>query len=191
LRKNEDDGTYFEVGDEKAEAKTCQALREGLDVRATRSTIDGRKKYGRLRKKKESHGDEMVTDADPIETDSPRRDGPPLPYYESFPYSAPPYYYGAYDPYYPPSPYDIATSPHTYSPGRRRVARLTPNESPYDYVHYHLANPYKQNGYQYVTEQHPSQRESGHEEGNVMTWEMEFSPPRSSIVKKQIKGEHR
>lgn len=34
LRKNDSDGYYFEVGDFKAEAKTSQALREGLDVRA-------------------------------------------------------------------------------------------------------------------------------------------------------------
>lgn len=37
LKKVEDTGELFEVGDAKAEAKTSQALREGLDVRATRS----------------------------------------------------------------------------------------------------------------------------------------------------------
>jgi hypothetical protein len=37
LKKNEDTGELFEVGDIKAEAKTSQALREGLDVRATKS----------------------------------------------------------------------------------------------------------------------------------------------------------
>jgi hypothetical protein len=37
LKKNEETGQMFEVGDTKAEAKTSQALREGLDVRATKS----------------------------------------------------------------------------------------------------------------------------------------------------------
>lgn len=44
LKKNEDTGELFEVGDTKAEAKTSQALREGLDVRATRSAQVGDKK---------------------------------------------------------------------------------------------------------------------------------------------------
>lgn len=38
LKKDEDTGELYEVGDSKAEAKTSQALREGLDVRATKST---------------------------------------------------------------------------------------------------------------------------------------------------------
>lgn len=37
LKKVEETGQMFEVGDTKAEAKTSQALREGLDVRATKS----------------------------------------------------------------------------------------------------------------------------------------------------------
>lgn len=37
LKKDEDSGELYEVGDAKAEAKTSQALREGLDVRATKS----------------------------------------------------------------------------------------------------------------------------------------------------------
>lgn len=39
LRKDEDTAMLYEVGDEKAEAKTSQALREGLDVRANRSSL--------------------------------------------------------------------------------------------------------------------------------------------------------
>lgn len=35
LKKHEESGFLFEVGDERAESKTSQALREGLDVRAT------------------------------------------------------------------------------------------------------------------------------------------------------------
>mmetsp|Transcript_30101 Transcript_30101/g.34549 ORF Transcript_30101/g.34549 Transcript_30101/m.34549 type:complete len:882 (+) Transcript_30101:303-2948(+) len=37
LKKDEETGELYEVGDLKAEAKTSQALREGLDVRATKS----------------------------------------------------------------------------------------------------------------------------------------------------------
>ena len=37
LKKDDDTGELYEVGDTKAEAKTSQALREGLDVRATKS----------------------------------------------------------------------------------------------------------------------------------------------------------
>lgn len=47
LKKNEETGQLFEVGDTKAEAKTSQALREGLDVRATKSAqslLDKQKK---------------------------------------------------------------------------------------------------------------------------------------------------
>ena len=44
LRKDEETGMLYEVGDAKAEAKTSQALREGLDVRATKSATSGKKK---------------------------------------------------------------------------------------------------------------------------------------------------
>lgn len=47
LKKDDETGELFEVGDAKAEAKTSQALREGLDVRATKnaaSTILDKKK---------------------------------------------------------------------------------------------------------------------------------------------------
>jgi len=37
LKKNDSTSELYEVGDSKAEAKTSQALREGLDVRATKS----------------------------------------------------------------------------------------------------------------------------------------------------------
>jgi hypothetical protein len=50
LKKDEETGELFEVGDGKAEAKTSQALREGLDVRATKteakSLMDKKKKKG-------------------------------------------------------------------------------------------------------------------------------------------------
>lgn len=40
LRRDEKSGSLYEVGDEKAEAKTSQALREGLDVRATKTAAN-------------------------------------------------------------------------------------------------------------------------------------------------------
>lgn len=40
LRRDDTDGRLYEVGDEKAEAKTSQALREGLDVRATKTAAN-------------------------------------------------------------------------------------------------------------------------------------------------------
>lgn len=40
LRRDDSDGRLYEVGDDKAEAKTCQALREGLDVRATKTAAN-------------------------------------------------------------------------------------------------------------------------------------------------------
>eukprot|EP00578_Thalassiosira_sp_NH16_P019578 CAMPEP_0181089288 /NCGR_PEP_ID=MMETSP1071-20121207/7223_1 /TAXON_ID=35127 /ORGANISM="Thalassiosira sp., Strain NH16" /LENGTH=1358 /DNA_ID=CAMNT_0023171227 /DNA_START=412 /DNA_END=4488 /DNA_ORIENTATION=- len=40
LRRDEKSGRLYEVGDEKAEAKTSQALREGLDVRATKTAAN-------------------------------------------------------------------------------------------------------------------------------------------------------
>ena len=46
LRKDEETGMLYEVGDTKAEAKTSQALREGLDVRATKSNGLKKKKKG-------------------------------------------------------------------------------------------------------------------------------------------------
>lgn len=48
LKKDEETGELYEVGDTKAEAKTSQALREGLDVRAT--TSNGKTKKGKGKK---------------------------------------------------------------------------------------------------------------------------------------------
>merc|ERR1712048_415634 len=46
LKKDETSSMLFEVGDKKAEAKTSQALREGLEVRATKSNnLLGKKKF--------------------------------------------------------------------------------------------------------------------------------------------------
>eukprot|EP00980_Cylindrotheca_fusiformis_P028749 scaffold22642_cov134-Cylindrotheca_fusiformis.AAC.4 len=63
LKKDDETGELFEVGDAKAEAKTSQALREGLDVRATKSAasnlMDKKKK-----KASSSDGDDDKDDPD-------------------------------------------------------------------------------------------------------------------------------
>lgn len=57
LKKDEETGELYEVGDSKAEAKTSQALREGLDVRATKSAasslMDKKKKKSKAKKEHE------------------------------------------------------------------------------------------------------------------------------------------
>lgn len=66
LKKDEASGELFEVGDIKAEAKTSQALREGLDVRATKSAASSL-----LDKKKKKHG-KKHHDGDEESLDSPQ-----------------------------------------------------------------------------------------------------------------------
>jgi len=57
LKKDDETGELYEVGDAKAEAKTSQALREGLDVRATKSAanslLDKKKKKKKAAKEPE------------------------------------------------------------------------------------------------------------------------------------------
>lgn len=67
LKKDDDTGEMFEVGDIKAEAKTSQALREGLDVRATKSAASSL-----LDKKKKKHGQKSTGEDDEDDSlDSP------------------------------------------------------------------------------------------------------------------------
>uniref|UniRef100_A0A7S3P1B1 DUF6824 domain-containing protein n=1 Tax=Amphora coffeiformis TaxID=265554 RepID=A0A7S3P1B1_9STRA len=61
LKKDEDSGELFEVGDAKAEAKTSQALREGLDVRATKSAASS---LLEKKKKKQQQGKNSLADED-------------------------------------------------------------------------------------------------------------------------------
>jgi hypothetical protein len=57
LKKDEETGELYEVGDAKAEAKTSQALREGLDVRATKSAASSL-----MDKKKKKKGKNDIKD---------------------------------------------------------------------------------------------------------------------------------
>jgi hypothetical protein len=66
LKKDEETGELYEVGDVKAEAKTSQALREGLDVRATKSATSSL-----LDKKKKKKGGKDDKDADGKESSTP------------------------------------------------------------------------------------------------------------------------
>jgi hypothetical protein len=187
LKKNEDDGTYHEVGDEKAEAKTSQALREGLDVRASRSSIDGKKKPNRIRKKKpttpkKSPARRMMEDS-VAGAGSPQRDGPPPPQHEGYSYPPPYGYYGYGDPYYPP-PYGAGYNQAPYAAASRKRQRgPPPSEGPYEYQHYPPSSPYKSYSYQYPPEHYASHgtppQDPVREDENPM-WEMDFSPPRTT-----------
>lgn len=70
LKKDEETGELYEVGDQKAEAKTSQALREGLDVRATKSAASSL--MDKKKKKKKSSDDEDEDD----EEDDPAASSP-------------------------------------------------------------------------------------------------------------------
>jgi len=192
LKKNEDDGTFLDVGDEKAEAKTSQALREGLDVRACRSTIDGKKKPSRIRKKKlvKKEDAERRMEEAPISEESPHPGSHPHLTEGGYGYPPPPYYYG-YDPYYPP-PYGApAYNQPPYSPPQRKRVRGPPGDAGYEYSPY---PPYKGYGYHYPPEHQrgygapPGHQDLSREEDNAMGWDMDFSPPKSS-VKRQADGE--
>lgn len=48
--KKQKDGLYFDIGDVKAEEKTCQAVREGLDVRMTQRWEKPNNKKAKIKK---------------------------------------------------------------------------------------------------------------------------------------------
>jgi hypothetical protein len=70
LKKDEETGELYEVGDDKAEAKTSQALREGLDVRATKSAASSL-----LDKKKKKKQEENEASADKAAPDASKSPG--------------------------------------------------------------------------------------------------------------------
>jgi hypothetical protein len=88
LKKDEETGELYEVGDQKAEAKTSQALREGLDVRATKSAAtsatDKKKKKKETKDKDETEDNKEQTEEtqedmkeEQIVTPMPNRDKTP------------------------------------------------------------------------------------------------------------------
>jgi hypothetical protein len=72
LKKDEETGELYEVGDAKAEAKTSQALREGLDVRATKSAASS---LMDKKKKKKSPKSEDASETSPPSPISGRENG--------------------------------------------------------------------------------------------------------------------
>jgi len=192
LKKDDGNGMLFEVGDEKAEAKTSQALREGLDVRASKSTtLMGRKKQKEAthKKKKGPHSDgtdkaEALGQGDDmtIEESPPRsqRDGPPESYPHYVPY--PPYYYSNYVySHPPPSYYQYDPNPAYSSPSRKRQRAPEP-------MYYPPAHPPYTGKYSYPPDYYqgysniPSQQPN--EEVNPM-WETDFQPPRALQLPKK------
>ena len=79
LKKNEETGELFEVGDTKAEAKTSQALREGLEVRATRSAANDANKK-KKKKTPSSPGSSSNSDESPMNSPKIRKapESPPV-----------------------------------------------------------------------------------------------------------------
>jgi len=111
LRRDDADGRLYEVGDEKAEAKTSQALREGLDVRATKTaanTLLGTESSNhRKRKRSPSNAGEKLASPERAKKPTKRAQvtfppprmlptymprGPPLPTHHN------PYYYHGHPP---------------------------------------------------------------------------------------------
>jgi hypothetical protein len=81
LKKDEETGELYEVGDIKAEAKTSQALREGLDVRATKtaatSLVDKKKKKkGGKDDNEEDSKESLETSEDTPEQVESKQDSP-------------------------------------------------------------------------------------------------------------------
>lgn len=143
LRRNETDGKLYEVGDEKAEAKTSQALREGLDVRATKTaantllgsdashkkrrrspSVDEKESMAKFSEKAKKPAHVKFPPPRMLASYMPR--GPPLQshhpyYYRGYPPPPPPPGYerappGSYSPYHPPPAYHSGYPPpyHPY-----------------------------------------------------------------------------
>lgn len=77
LKKDDETGELYEVGDSKAEAKTSQALREGLDVRATKSAANSlvdKKKKKKKGTTKESEKEEPKEEKDEVNSKNPKEE---------------------------------------------------------------------------------------------------------------------
>ena len=204
LKKDEVNGMLFEVGDDKAEAKTSQALREGLDVRSAKSPSAGKRKS---RKKKAVVGSSKVkgkVEGDLFGAQHPGisdsgRDGPPPhdPVYPYAPHQGHPYHYGGGYPEHYYAPYAYPHQQQPFSPTRKRQRAPPPSlhqsalDAGYSYNHQYPPKPYPpqtpaQEYYNYPPQM--SEAQAGPEEENI--WEMDFSPPRASTKKEpNVKAE--
>lgn len=84
LKKDDETGELYEVGDTKAEAKTSQALREGLDVRATKSAASSildkkKKKKSKDSSKSDEDDDDDKSDESPDQPSTMDRSIPQSP----------------------------------------------------------------------------------------------------------------
>jgi hypothetical protein len=191
LRRDDTDGRLYEVGDEKAEAKTSQALREGLDVRATKTaanTLMGttaietttRKRkstspienenYSVKRLSVKSDGETAGTKIVPVRPHPIHAPGyargPPRPmgYYPPYqPRYDDPYYHGRYPP--PPPP------PGTTAPGSYDYRAPPPPSTGSSFGYHYPAN------YPPGYAGHPPPSSQGVGVGGTM---YPSSPPRSS-----------
>ena len=127
LRRDDVDGRLYEVGDEKAEAKTSQALREGLDVRATKTAANTLLGTDTSKKRKRNMPSDVTVmtrnkvqferpikgQSKPLPVHTPMRSGRPPPRH---PYPRDPFYRPSPGyPYHPPGPY-YAPHPYPYPP---------------------------------------------------------------------------
>jgi len=158
LKKDDVSGMLFEVGDEKAEAKTSQALREGLDVRASKGSSSDSKRKSRKKKPMSIHHSKCKTETnhhsygeDVTMADStPPREGPP-PHNDGH-HSYPGYYYGYDEGYYQSGGGGVGgyeAHPHhppPYTPSRKRQ-RPPPPPVTAQGMYYHNAPPFKGYGY--------------------------------------------
>jgi len=211
LKKDDSNGMLFEVGDTKAEAKTSQALREGLDVRASKnSALSGRKKKRGAEEKNKSQQNDttqiqhenssqpvlsseqsgLADDATMSESPSrPQRDGPPQ--HEYAPYHPHHYFYG-YPGQYPPYHYGYENTAYS-SPSRKR------QRSPQGEQMYYPPPQYNHKGYppySYPPEYHypnypppPTQPNPTGEDSSMWETKMDFNPPRGSTKKEAVKRE--
>jgi len=202
LKKCETTGMLFEVGDEKAEAKTSQALREGLDVRATKAS-----QAGSLRKKKVNstcgsssstkspssvvqrhNGKERVSEymqESPVKREAPPSDVVSMqhhhPYGEQYPYRPQPPQSGYVDPtdyryhYDSAQSMDNTSNNNTSSPSRKRkVTAGRPPAPPHVYRHV----PPLHHAHWYPQPQHPNHSTDSNNNSNANNLPRErFRPP--------------
>ena len=142
LRTNDADGKLYELGDQKAQGKAMQALREGLDVRGTRAGAN--KKIKRTPHNAEESSERVTNQTMPapvgvpppwiLSTYMPRTQSPPLPSRHH------PYYYGQPPPPPPAAGYErgpTSSMPPYPSPNYQGYP---PYPCPYPYHGYPPAN---------------------------------------------------
>lgn len=132
LTKEEDSGKWYEVGDHRAEAKTSQALREGLEVRATKNNA--------------SSGGSVGSNGGAKKRSKKGRSDPPPPPKSSASYDQD-HWEGPHPGYMPPNqhPSQFYARPPNFYEHSRRIRGRQP-EDPYaampPYPHYGHMPPY-------------------------------------------------